>query len=66
MPNVYISLGVHGFFRDAPTTLNIAPCFSCILLNFKQMEVLCSAKPYKMWFSRSLHYNVVCVGDKVS
>ena len=21
MPNVYISLGVHGFFRDAPTTL---------------------------------------------
>ena len=23
MPNVYISLGVHGFFRDAPTTLYI-------------------------------------------
>ena len=23
MPNVYISLGVHGFFRDAPTTLTI-------------------------------------------
>ena len=21
MPNVYISLGVHDFFRDAPTTL---------------------------------------------
>ena len=21
MPNVYISLGVHGFFMDAPTTL---------------------------------------------
>ena len=21
MPNVYISLGVHGLFRDAPTTL---------------------------------------------
>ena len=23
MPNVYISLGVHGFFRDAPTTLRV-------------------------------------------
>ena len=23
MPNVYISLGVHGFFKDAPTTLNV-------------------------------------------
>ena len=30
MPNVYISLGVHGFFRDAPTTLftlNPVPVF---------------------------------------
>ena len=26
MPNVYISLGVHDFFRDAPTTLLILQC----------------------------------------
>ena len=48
MPNVYISLGVHGFFRDAPTTLNLVylldlsafTCFLCLLSDLLNLLTL--------------------------
>ena len=60
MPNVYILLGVHGFFRDAPTTLYVDNIFS--LDGRENVNFFVQNRP--IWFEYFHNFSTFAVGNK--
>ena len=67
MPNVYISLGVHGFFRDAPTTLlglqrhDVVSCSCMVETTYKS---LCYLSVPKLWHSYQTIFTILEFPDE--